>query len=128
MVYLCVQFHTLKLYNFKNSTHTVAIGKKRKEKNIIASSTNNITSMKRSAKIRKVLINIPIPREKPTNPCLYSFLSGLKKVLIKVGSENNTKNASLRDKKNLSIPTGASIYQNFKKISGKIANVFMTNF
>ena len=64
-----------------------------------------------------------MPIEKPTNPCLYSFLRGLKKVLINVGSENNTKKASLRDKKNFNNPTGASIYQNFKKINGKIAKL-----
>lgn len=61
-----------------------------------------------SLKITKVLINIPIPIEKPINPSLYSFFQGLKKVFIKSERENNFKKALLSDPKKAIISFGAS--------------------
>ena len=95
----------------------------------IRATRGNKTRMSRCGMIRNVLIKIPIPMENPTKPFRYSFFSGLKKVLMKVGSEKRTKKASLRERKNLRIPTGASRYQNFKKRNGRTAKLgFMTNF
>lgn len=42
----------------------------------------------KSTNIKTVLTKIPIPIEKTTNPFLYSFLSGLKNVLIIRGKDN----------------------------------------
>lgn len=88
----------------KNNTSTV-------KKNIIR---------KISARITKVLMNIPIKIENPTNPSLYSFFQGLKYVFTKRVKENKLRNALLREPKNLKIPKGASQYQNFKNIKGRL--------
>lgn len=76
-------------------------------------------SKQRSAKIMKLLINIPIAMENPTNPSLYSFFNGLKYVLTKRGSEKRWMEALLSDAKKLTSTTGASMYQNLRKIKGK---------
>jgi hypothetical protein len=56
--------------------------------------------------------------ENPTNPSRYSFFQGLKKVLSIRGSEKTPKKALFREAKNLRILTGASKYQNLRKIKG----------
>lgn len=63
----------------------MAINKRTK----INSRSNKQISKEISIKINTVFIKIPITIENKTNPCLYSFLRGLKYVLIKSGSENN---------------------------------------
>ena len=56
--------------------------------------------------------------EKPTKPSRYSFFQGLKKVLNIKGSEKTPKYALFNEAKNLKILTGASRYQNFRKMKG----------
>lgn len=45
----------------------------------------------KSTKIKTLFMKIPIPIENPTKPFLYSFLTGLKKVLINKGKERICK-------------------------------------
>jgi hypothetical protein len=75
--------------------------------------------------ISKLLTIIPIALEKPTNPSLYSFFSGLKNVFKSSGSEKSWKNALLSDWKKPSIEAGASIYQNLRKAKGKKRYAFI---
>ncbi|MCL4418902.1 hypothetical protein M1146_02235 [Patescibacteria group bacterium] len=84
--------------------------------------TNSITKINaskiRSAKITKVLINIPMPIENPTKPFLYSFFQGLKYVFIKRDRETSLRNDLFKDPKKTINPLGASRNQNFKKTNG----------
>lgn len=73
-----------------------------------------------SATITKVFINIPIAIEKSTNPFLYSFFQGLKKVLIRRGRDRSESRDAFKEEKNLIIFIGASRYQNFKKTKGRV--------
>lgn len=66
-----------------------------------------------SAKINIDLKIIPINIENPTNPFLYSFFQGLKKVFNIRVTEKSPIKALFRDKKNLRSEMGASRYQNF---------------
>ena len=76
--------------------------------------------MRRSAKITKVFIKIPIAIEKTTNPFLYSFFQGRKNVLMRSGKDSNERSDLFNEMKNLIILTGASIYQNFRKVKGRV--------
>jgi len=76
-------------------------------------------NIKISAKMTSVLINMPIPIEKPTSPSLYSFFHGRKYVFSKSGREKSRRNALLREVKKVKRATGASIYQNFRNTNGK---------
>jgi len=82
---MCVYFHQ----NLINNINIVAAGNKRKAKNTTTSISNITIKIIKSTKIRNVLRIIPITREKTTNPSLYSFFSGLKKVRRKSGSEKS---------------------------------------
>ncbi len=64
-----------------NNNKTVTIGNTMNEETMRNSPISIKKSIKRSMIIRKVFTSIPIPREKPTKPSLYSFFSGLKKVV-----------------------------------------------
>lgn len=74
-----------------------------------------------SEMIKPVLTNTPRAREKPTNPGLYSFLSGLKNVWIKRGKEKSRRNALLTEAKNCKSASGLSKNQNLRKIIGNVA-------
>ena|SRR5215469_8862513 len=105
---------------YKNNTATVAIGNIKNETNITSSIANKTIRIARSAMMKNDFTTIPIALEKPTNPCRYSFLSGLKNVLNNRGRENSWKKASLKEAKNLSSATGLSINQNFRNITGRL--------
>ena len=57
------------------------MGKLRKKIIKIHSNIKSKNKIKISAAMKQDFINIPIPLANPTNPCLYSFLRGWKKVL-----------------------------------------------
>lgn len=73
-----------------------------------SSQTKRKENKNKSKRIKKVLINIPIPIEKTTSPSLYSFFKGLKKVFKNKGREKRFKNALFKELKNNKIPIGAS--------------------
>lgn len=74
--------------------------------------------MNKSTAIKRDLSTMPINIENLTNPSLYSFFHGLKKVLSIRGRENALKKDLLRVKKYLRRETGASKYQNLKISTG----------
>jgi len=95
-------------------------------KNPIKKTISKITRPARrtkSAKIKRLLIVIPIKIENPTNPSRYSFFQGLKKVLSIRGKEKTPIKVLFKDMKKLRIFLGASRYQNFK-ISRRNVNTF----
>jgi hypothetical protein len=57
--------------------------------NVKISNTKSGIRIIRSAMIKNVLTNMPIPLENPTNPGRYSFFNGLKNVLRNRGSANS---------------------------------------
>jgi 5-formyltetrahydrofolate cyclo-ligase len=96
----------------------VAIGNVINPTRIAPSIAKIIVKSNKSKTIKNDFITIPMPREKPTSPCRYSFLRGLKKVLTKRGREKSSKNALLSEAKNPRILSGASTNQNLRKIKG----------
>lgn len=61
--------------------------------------------------IKTLLSTIPKTIEKTTNPSLYSFLRGLKKVLTRRGKDNNEATYRLKEIKNFKSPPRTSLYQ-----------------
>jgi hypothetical protein len=109
--------HTFPYYLIKN-TSKPENGKSKKLIRSTASSAIITIKIARSKRIRNDLVSIPIHRENHTSPCLYSFFKGLKNVRSMSGSENNSKKAVFSEVKNPSMPRGASMYQNLRKITG----------
>jgi hypothetical protein len=72
-----------------NSNNMVSTGKARKEIMISASSNIKIVRISVSAIIMQDFMIMPKAIENPTNPCLYSFLTGLKKVFRHTAKPNN---------------------------------------
>ena len=105
-------------FYLKKSNSTNPIGQTTKLIIKINSNIKRARKRKTSAIITNVFTNIPIAIEKPTKPFLYSFFQGLKKVFTRRGKENNCIKALLREAKKEIKPSGASKYQNFRKING----------
>ncbi|MCL5438553.1 MAG: hypothetical protein M1268_01015 [Patescibacteria group bacterium] len=114
--FIKILFLTSKIQIIKNNIAT--IGQRTNDKIVINSPDNKSKNNTKSTRITHVLISIPIPIENPTNPCLYSFFHGLKKVLTKSVRENNLSNAELTEAKNEKSDFGASKNQNFKNTIG----------
>lgn len=106
-------------YQLRISVNVAKGHKRKKEKNTI-STTRIMAKIAISAAITNVFMNIPIAIEKSTNPFLYSFFQGLKKVFIRRGRDKSESRDALRVEKNIIILNGASRYQNFKKTKGRV--------
>lgn len=104
---------------YKNNEPTVRMGNAKNKTNTNASRHKSGIKIIKSAMIKNDLTTIPIARENPTNPCLYSFFKGLKKVFIKSVRAKASRKALFSDAKNPKISVGASKYQNFNTASGK---------
>jgi hypothetical protein len=81
------------------SIATVAIGNRKKQVTTTISKRRIRIKIARSAIMRNVLTNMPIPIEKPISPWRYSFLMGLKYVRKKSGREKSWKKALFRETK-----------------------------
>lgn len=106
-------------YQLRISVNVATGHKRKKEKNTI-SVIRTKAKIIISAAITKVFKNIPIAIEKSTNPFLYSFFQGRKKVFIRRGRDKSESRDALREEKNLIIFNGDSKYQNFKKTKGRV--------
>lgn len=102
---------------YKKSKNIVATGHSKKAVKKIISTKISEKANNKSAIITNVLIKIPMAIEKATNPFLYSFFHGLKYVRKRRESDNNLITELFKEAKKLNNPTGASRYQNFKKIN-----------
>ncbi len=96
----------------------VTNGQRRNKAIINTSKIKRQKNIIKSARITNVLINIPIPIEKPTSPSRYSFFHGRKYVFMSKRSENALKKALFKDLKKERRPIGASKNQNLKKRIG----------
>ena len=88
-----------------------ATGTKSRKTPIKNSISKSKITIRRDTEIRTDLMHIPKIIENNTNPCLYSFLSGLKKVLIRRGRDSNEATYRLRSIKKSSNPPRTSLYQ-----------------
>ena len=84
-------------------------------KNSIKRNRNMIISVMKS---RKDFIIIPAIIEKNTSPSRYSFLSGLKNVLVNNGIERSDAIYLLNPIKKLKIPPTTFLYQKITKYAG----------
>ena len=109
----CKVFH-----NLTNGKTKVAKGQIKKPIKKIISNITRATRSIRSAKIKRLLIAIPIKIENQIMPSRYSFFQGRKKVFSIRGKEKTPKKVLSKEMKKTKSCLGASKYQNLKILSG----------
>ena len=94
-----IKADNINVINHKNNSRIVRTGQMIKDINKTSSIAISNNKIIKSIIIIQNLTNIPIPMEKYTRPCLYSFFNGLKKVRSIRGNENSLRNALFKDRK-----------------------------
>lgn len=115
----CKIFH-----NLINGKITIAKGQIKNPIKKAISKIIRLIKRTKSAKIKRLLITIPIKIENPTKPSRYSFFQGRKKVFSIKSKEKTPKKVLFKDIKKLRIFFGASKYQNLRILS-KSDNIFI---